>query len=505
MRAALIAATLVACSSGEPARRDLEPAASPAGKKADVLDNPLHRAHLGGTTPLGCEACHELAKEFVAPDRDRCLTCHPARATAIHGEAIACGECHGFDASSEREAINCRRCHAEPQGDARAINAHARVDCQSCHRPHGQPALDVTDCLTCHEDHERDHGKRGQTTIQRCSDCHPPHTKSIEAVARCATCHKDRIRNLRGHDRCEVCHQGDRTSAPKQLRGCTDCHKANAALASAKVADHRKCETCHSPHDPLGTARQSCRRCHGEVKPAHPGDKKLGSCLGCHPAHPKSGASVAACATCHRAAGNDAGFHAAGKTRCADCHKSHGFAAPSCASCHQPIRAQVNRGHQKCADCHREPHRASAPPAACATCHQAQHASAPAGHKKCSACHQSHSGARVRGSDCAACHAEKTRAMHGQIAGGCTSCHRAHGPGGRARPPACATCHQRSGLPGLHAVAEHGRCATCHLSHEKKVLDRQTCLGSCHLNMTDHEPVAKTCVGCHPFGGTRRR
>lgn len=507
MRAAtlvLLAAT--ACSSGEPPRRTLEPVADPAGDRPDVLDNRMHRIHTGDVTPVGCEACHDLAANtFTAPTRDRCLRCHPAKATAIHGEAIECADCHDFEAGSRRTETDCLRCHAEAQGPVRKVVAHAKLDCRVCHRPHGEKPTVVADCLGCHEDHQQNHGKPGQTTVERCSDCHPPHSKSLEAVARCPTCHKDRIRSLRGHDRCEVCHQGDSTSAPAQRRGCTDCHRANAALASTRVKQHARCESCHAPHDPLGTARQSCRRCHGKVAPKHPGVARLGACLGCHPAHPREPAVAAvACSSCHRKAGNDGGFHAPGKTRCAECHASHDFAPPACASCHQKVKAVVSRGHSKCAECHRDVHRAAAAPAACSTCHPRQHATAPAGHRECARCHQPHSAARKRGTDCESCHAPIARGLHGRIPGGCTQCHRAHGPGGRARPPTCTTCHARNKLPGLHEVAEHDRCATCHDTHTKKVLDRQTCLSSCHLDRVDHEKVAKTCVGCHPFGGTRR-
>ncbi|HUH04446.1 MAG TPA: hypothetical protein VML75_20765, partial [Kofleriaceae bacterium] len=104
--------------------------------------------------------------------------------------------------------------------------------------------------------------------------------------------------------------------------------------------------------------------------------------------------------------------------------------------------------------------------------------------------------------ECTSCHKDKPSMPHGQVPGGCASCHRAHGPGGKAQPPACLTCHRRPDLPGMHAVKEHDACASCHDTHRVKTLTRQTCL-SCHTDMTQHELGATTCVGCHPFGGDR--
>jgi hypothetical protein len=92
--------------------------------------------------------------------------------------------------------------------------------------------------------------------------------------------------------------------------------------------------------------------------------------------------------------------------------------------------------------------------------------------------------------------------LHGQIPGGCESCHRAHGPGGRAQAPTCKTCHEQRKLPGMHAVKEHDACAQCHDTHTKRVLTRDSCL-SCHTDMQKHEPGATTCIGCHPFGGDK--
>jgi hypothetical protein len=135
--------------------------------------------------------------------------------------------------------------------------------------------------------------------------------------------------------------------------------------------------------------------------------------------------------------------------------------------------------------------------AACATCHATENRTAPAGHKACASCHVPHTGARKV--ECASCHLAEKKGRHGDLDGGCQTCHRPHGPGGKASPPTCLTCHQRAKLPGLHAVGKHDRCSACHDQHETAARsDRANC-STCHQNLANHEPDAKSCKGCHPF------
>ena len=93
--------------------------------------------------------------------------------------------------------------------------------------------------------------------------------------------------------------------------------------------------------------------------------------------------------------------------------------------------------------------------------------------------------------------------MHGLIDGGCKNCHRPHGPGGHAKPPGCTSCHAPKELPALHAVDEHRECLSCHKGHSLRKSTRETCLAKCHEKHIDHEPVAKICTGCHPFGASK--
>ena len=57
---------------------------------------------------------------------------------------------------------------------------------------------------------------------------------------------------------------------------------------------------------------------------------------------------------------------------------------------------------------------------------------------------------------CARAMPNKNAGPHASVPGGCETCHRPHGPGGIASPPACASCHATAQLPALHTVPAHG-------------------------------------------------
>ena len=65
------------------------------------------------------------------------------------------------------------------------------------------------------------------------------------------------------------------------------------------------------------------------------------------------------------------------------------------------------------------------------------------------------------------------------------------------------TCHAPATRPGLHRVAGHAACATCHTSHGPARDDRGTCT-TCHKDLDAHEPTASRCGSCHPFGNGRK-
>lgn len=492
------------------AREKMSPSATPGAVQASALENPLHAVHINRSAPVACDGCHDIGSQtFTMPSRDKCLACHPRNENAVHGKDLPCTDCHAFGAGETRAASDCIACHKDPQGDYAALTVHTRRDCMTCHQPHGEQGVIVADCLGCHEDHERRHGNA--PAAERCTTCHLPHKKAVAALDQCAQCHDRKMMRRAttgGHSACTTCHK-ENEEVP---RDCTQCHarRPGPALGAATHTEHADCKSCHSPHDPRGTARASCLRCHDDLAPKHPSDPKLGGCLGCHDIHPgvKPAATHAvarACTSCHKApkiqARGDNAVHGKDLT-CSTCHDAHDFTAPSCGSCHDQQSLQVASapGHAQCNACHKDPHRPVAEAGRCSACHDAEYKTAPTGHRDCTSCHQPHDGKRLPRTECTSCHKDKPQQLHGQVPGSCQSCHRAHGPGGRAQPPACQSCHRQADLPGMHAVKEHDACATCHDTHRVKKLDRQSCL-SCHTDMTEHEPGATTCVGCHPFGG----
>jgi hypothetical protein len=215
-------------------------------------------------------------------------------------------------------------------------------------------------------------------------------------------------------------------------------------------------------------------------------------------------AVVSACTTCHGdIAVSDTSAH--GDATCTTCHRPHDFDPPAkaalCQTCHaaEIKLADTNPGHRNCATCHGDNVHHERPAPGCGTCHAAEQSSAPPGHQECVNCHEPHSGARKSTATCGSCHAHEEGGKHGGVEGGCATCHRAHGPGGVATPPACVSCHDRAKLPALHTVPAHSNCTTCHSSHGPTLANRVTCTTSCHVDRRNHQPEALVCDGCHVF------
>jgi len=499
--------------------------------------------------PAGtCEGCHADVTT-------------PMHASPL-ASAVDCTGCHDFLGTRADSASpwSCLGCHREPQGfAARAVRPHGDAPCGSCHRPHQSPALVPRDCGECHAEKETRHGGDASTMATSCTTCHSPHDMSADVASRCLGCHatgKPAIteRALVGHETCTTCHAGHDFDK-KGVDRCKGCHDKQVTLASNTASGHQRCQSCHAPHDP--SHPKACASCHPTVHPDHPAS--AGGCLGCHPIHPKSDSSGAlarasfpaskavACATCHsREDGHAAkqpctGCHTphqvvrsqkslacaschggpaktvagTGHATCTTCHTKAAHApelAPAtCATCHARQVTQTARvdhgGHAKCEGCHTGGAHAPTARAACGDCHEVEAKTAPKGHAQCASCHAPHDGARAK--TCVDCHKDRTRGHgdparlgKGALAGGCQSCHRPHGPDalGVASPPACARCHERARLPGLHANAKHATCTDCHDAHAPAPrADRATCT-KCHTDRRDHEPTAKVCNGCHVFG-----
>jgi hypothetical protein len=514
----------------------------------DVRTTELHRKHLGASTRIDCADCHELrANEFLRPSVESCVGCHENQQPAVHREApaaAACLSCHDFLllTGAAGWAGSCESCHAQPQGTRPAITSH-KERCTECHAVHSSKA--PADCSKCHDTQTTKHAAGHGAAA--CLACHPPHSQARLARERCVTCHVDGAPGLpravrieqtaifAGHDRCTQCHDdhafvktadpacrdchADRPVAPAHA-ACVGCHEQHAAqtrvtaatcktchagkhvLASRKVAAHADCRSCHDPHQPTSPAADRCATCHAAVAASKHSQGR--TCVTCHPPHTDLGSSQMAqgCSNCHA----EPRMH--GRAVCRDCHPKHGFVPREepafCSSCHaKPIagaRAIVtSEGHVRCSSCHAAAaHRPNAPRPACSSCHAAEASSAPAGHADCKSCHDVHSGKRRPDVRCETCHADRTHTPHVRVAGGCTSCHRPHGPNGRASPPTCGQCH--TSLPGMHLVAKHANCRDCHSAHEPEIRDREKCL-RCHTDRRQHEPNAILCQACHTFGG----
>jgi hypothetical protein len=516
----------------------------------DVRTTELHRKHLEASTRVDCIDCHELrASEFLTPTVERCLGCHENQAPAVHREApdaAACLACHDFLllTGTASWASSCRSCHAQPQGTRMAITSH-KEQCTTCHAVHGSKA--PANCSKCHDTQTTMHSAgRG---AEACLSCHPPHAPARLARERCVTCHVEGAKDLpaafriaasatfAGHDRCVQCHD-DHDFVKTAVRACRDCHadrpvsSAHAAcigchdqhaartrptaascktchagtyvLASTKIAAHADCRSCHDPHKPKAPAAERCATCHSAFAVTKHSQGR--TCVTCHPPHTDLGSSQIAqgCNNCHA----EPRMH--GRAQCRDCHPKHGLVPKEdpafCLGCHAKAIASApaiatSDGHARCASCHTAAaHRPNAPRPACSSCHAAQASTAPAGHADCKACHDVHSGKRRPDARCESCHASRTQTPHARIPGGCASCHRPHGPNGRASPPACTQCH--ASLPGMHKIAKHATCADCHTAHAPQVRDRERCL-RCHTTLRQHEPNAVLCQACHTFGGDK--
>jgi len=310
------------------------------------------------------------------------------------------------------------------------------------------------------------------------------------------------------------------------VKACTSCHGGVQVLGAPRVAEHSRCQSCHDPHRAKASPEATCQGCHQRVEARHPRDARLGACAGCHTIHPARGqtlATAASCASCHKKAASETAFHAGG-VACQACHRPHQFAlkgagAALCSSCHAPAGLAgggrpgdgkpiaVTKGHADCTRCHREAaHAPKKPVPACASCHAPEHDSLTRGHDRCVACHRPHDGAVQRPCANAGCHARQLTGRHAtpKVAARatCTTCHRAHGPGGVTSPRQCTSCHDQV-LPGMHQHREHRDCKRCHGFHDLGPRQgRAACLEPCHSAQVGHEPAAVLCTGCHPFGGS---
>lgn len=519
----------------------------------------LTKDELGGVTPERCTECHakearlehatkEAVKRFGAGTKTDCTSCHAFTREGTGDSGSDAGAVH------VPGATDCIRCHSQKQGTTPAVEIHGTSACVKCHRPHDDAKPKPGSCPECHGDIETSHAASGKAIISVCTTCHQhQHGAASEARGSCAGCHAKQKPIIPasalfegGHTECVGCHQPHQFEKTAAV-ACRSCHEDQLVLGTPRVRQHNQCNSCHSPHDVKGSPEKACAKCHTDKHPDHPLKGVAGSCVGCHDPHPNTQAGVKArvrnCSTCHQTAASEKDFH--GGTACRNCHVPHDFvraladhtscqgchqnqlarvatleghqscegchrglphrpllgvAGQSCQSCHASEHKKANAGHQKCTGCH-EPHGGKVS-TACGSCHEAEHSSAPAGHRDCKSCHEPHTGSTAKKS-CKSCHASEGQSAHGQMAQGCLSCHRPHGPKGVASPPSCSSCHKSATLPGLHTVDKHNDCNRCHTGHGPTPEQARTACLSCHTARKNHFPDAPRCSSCHLFTKTK--
>jgi hypothetical protein len=502
------------------------------------------QSSFGPDTKAVCTTCHVFKVDAAALSVSSAALAHDGGEAGTHAETAVPAAPH------VPAPTDCTRCHGTRPGEAPAVQVHGTSECVKCHRPHEDVRGLVGPCQDCHRDISTGHGKKTATPGEACVTCHAhQHAPASDALGSCTGCHAKTEPIIpttalfaSGHTACVGCHRPHEFTKASAAP-CRSCHADVHVLGAPKVAAHERCESCHAPHDVRSAGDAVCANCHKDVSPDHP-KVAAASCTGCHNPHPTGATALERrvlarpCSACHQQAASDAAFH--GGIACEKCHAPHRFEislqdhalcagchkkqttltatllghqqcqgchqglphrpmaleAP-CGSCHKAEAAVARPGHIKCQSCH-EPHDGSLV-ADCKTCHSAEQRSAPVGHQTCTGCHDQHSG-KVAAAPCAKCHLTEAASMHGKVAEGCTSCHRPHGPSGIASPPACTSCHEKSKLPGLHALAQHQACQNCHKAHDEKPTSLRALCVTCHKDRQDHFPNAPMCGSCHLFG-----
>jgi hypothetical protein len=165
-----------------------------------------------------CEVCHSFKFDFKSQGELIAALGKPEelRKHTIN-KGISCEECHGAGAhlvgARDSQPSNCERCHQrfawlpdqKDQGTG-AYNAYFKSKCPSC-GTEGSQAYFTT------------HREKGMT----CSTCHDPH-------------------EVTSNDWREM------TTVPGLKKGCTDCHKDQAAFFTKNdLHGGNKCSSCHMP------------------------------------------------------------------------------------------------------------------------------------------------------------------------------------------------------------------------------------------------------------------
>ncbi len=310
------------------------------------------------------------------------------------------------------ECLDCHEAEFKPRkkgqpaewvgvkSEAFARSAHAKLACVECHRsitetPH--PAkLPAVECRSCHAPSAARHAFHPRLALAivpagrdtACGECHSSHetiavkdrafpfTDGPETQA-CGRCHEAAQQGYLAS-----AHAAAPEHAARSTPDCLACHRerltgaaAGPALVGQKLAQARRCESCHvgktevAGQSNLGARFVASfdRSVHGAALQA--GKAQAASCVDCHGAHAMNKAAVAGarvnrlqitdtCARCHgkQAADYRTSVHAVALAKgnldsagCTSCHGEHDIKSHSDPT--SPVH-KANLAQQVCAECH---------------------------------------------------------------------------------------------------------------------------------------------------------
>ncbi len=258
-------------------------------------------------------------------------------------------------------------------------------------------------------------------------------------------------------------------------RLCAQCHRASPEFALWNKGSHRSvaCQKCHhsTPEQGLAMLRAFLAGKSPEGSRPHAA-VEVGSCASCHLSHdphwPQVGGSRGhkihveqkkiACVTCHAAGVH--GFEPVSE-KCRECHGEHAVGEPGmqklhCFACHDFLSAEPGLRPTR---------------------------------RDCLRCHRAEGVLPARFADDAPM----------QFA--CGACHKPHARLPEEKRLACGACHRQMPRAGLHALAGHRTCKTCHQAHIWRAT-QEDCL-RCHRGATSHAKDMR-CSSCHGFRGDEK-
>ncbi len=422
---------------------------------------------------------------------------------------------------------NCISCHAEARSSGKAAGP-GPAECGACHavkQPGTSSWKRIAFDKNLHLTHERSGQIKGTdpAVTDNCSRCHHQYNEKTKEIfyvkgeeSSCVYCHKpesrDGIRSAReaSHDSCVRCHQemkaASLTAGPVDCAGChseaeqskikkaTDIPRMKRNQPDAVVMTGFKPDAQMPPattpkaipmdgvvfnHQLHETAAESCKSCHHDT---------LKSCRDCHgtdtPALKGGGVGL------------EQAMHKPDSTMsCVGCHREM-TKQSDCAGCHASVPATASSS-ESCKTCHnltRERLESETPDrmiqevlAERATSYEIVPTDRIPEIVTMDALADEYEPSRFphrKVVQTIAARAEKSgmaKVFHKDQAALCMGCH--HNSPKSLEPPACATCHAKTGpspdgRPGLKG-AYHGQCISCHQKMDIASVPATDC-AKCH-------------------------